>query len=95
MKKIVISLGLLLFSCGSVAVDGHYVVDPTTPGHELRGATPNDDLPIHACDPVKKPDGTLSYTCVAFFYADYQKLKEENERLKTELTACQQGKTTR
>lgn len=82
--------GLFLFSCSSVALDGHYVLDPTSNGKELRGATPNDDLSIHACDPIKKPDGTLSYTCVAFFYADYQKLLDENQRLKDELKACQQ-----
>lgn len=90
-RGLLICFGVLLFSCSGIALDGHYVLDPLSTGKELRGKTSNDDLPLHACDPVKKADGTLDYTCIAFFYQDYQKLLDEVARLQTELKTCQQG----
>jgi hypothetical protein len=68
--------------------DGHYVLDP--PNKNLRGKTPNDDLPENHCDPVKQPDGSIKYMCVVFFYPDYDKILNKIAKLEVDLKACQQ-----
>lgn len=80
---------LLLFSCSTLATDGHYILDP--PNHNLRGHTSNEDEDESICNPVHKPDGSLEYQCVVFKFGDYSVLLKENERLKTELKSCQEA----
>lgn len=86
-----LALAFLLAACAhGDLVDTHWVLDP--PAHNLRGPMPQDDRPESDCDPVKKPDGTIEYLCVVHTFGNYDKLLNENARLKAELKACQQGK---
>lgn len=85
-------IALELIACSSFALnDPHWVLDP--PAHNLRGKTAADDQPESpTCDPVKKPDGTVSYQCVVHTFAAYKDLLLKIDQLETELKACQQGR---
>ena len=84
-----IGIVVIIVACAHGQSDGHFVLDP--PAHTLRGHNPNgaDDRPESDCDPVKKPDGSVEYQCVGFFFDRYQALLDERDRLRTELKACQ------
>lgn len=93
MKRewVLLAMVMALAACahGDI-VDPHWVLDP--PNHTLRGKTPNDDRPESDCDPIKKPDGTLQYQCVAHTFSNYQALLIQIVQLQDELKACQQGR---
>ena len=82
--------GIAFVACGAPAnfLYKDYTVAPESYSGRLLGAKPEDDLDFKLCEPTE----TIKDNCHVFLKAEFDTMKEDYLKTKSDLIACQKGR---